>query len=221
MVSIGLVFGGCFLMRSSPSRPDAQTVSGPALYVEGCESCHAAGAGTAYAQSMHHTLGIRCGQCHRGPGHPDFQQPVRDGTCGGCHPAQYEQTLASTHFATRLLRTLDADRAARAELREQGFIAETASGRRFVADETSGAPGGRLCAACHYDEHRLGLGAARRETFCVQCHTHREGHYGGDGAAPAATNRCVQCHVRAGETVTGQTVDTHRFGLPGAEGGTR
>ena len=36
---------------------------------------------------------------------------------------------------------------------------------------------------------------------------------------PVATsgppNRCVTCHVRAGESVTGQVVNTHRFAVPG------
>jgi hypothetical protein len=28
----------------------------------------------------------------------------------------------------------------------------------------------------------------------------------------------VECHVRVGQTVTGQVVNTHRFTMPGAEG---
>ena len=90
-------------------RPDpAAPVSGPAPYVEGCQACHAAPVGAHYAQSLHTAKGIRCGQCHTPGGHPNFTQPVRDGKCGGCHQPQYQQTLASKHFATR-----DAARAGR------------------------------------------------------------------------------------------------------------
>jgi hypothetical protein len=158
-------------------------------------------------------MGIRCGQCHAGGNHPDFAQPVRDATCGGCHQPQFQQTLASRHFAARSPHPLDSDRAARAALRRDGFIVTAADGRRFVGDTASGELGGRLCAACHFDEHRLGLGAVRRVDFCVGCHANREQHFPSPDAE--ATNRCLACHVRAGESVTGQTVNTHRFAVPG------
>jgi hypothetical protein len=165
-------------------------------------------------------MGIRCGQCHAVGNHPDFVRPVRDATCGGCHQPQFQQTVASKHFATRSQHALDGDRAARAALRRDGFTAAAAAGgRRFAGDAATGEQGGRLCAACHFDEHRLGLGALQREAFCVGCHTNREEHFPVDAAEP--TNRCVSCHVRVGESVTGQVLNTHRFGIPGAEEGRR
>jgi hypothetical protein len=194
-------------------------VSGPVIYVENCEACHAAGAGKQYAESLHTAMGIRCGQCHVPGNHPDFTRPVGDGKCGGCHQPQFQETLASKHFTTRVQRALDSDRAARAVLRRGGFTVAVAGGRRFVGDTASGGLGGRLCAACHFDEHRLGLGAVRRANFCVGCHASREEHF--PAATVEPTNRCVSCHVRVGETVTGQIVNTHRFALPGAEDAAR
>jgi hypothetical protein len=38
---------------------------------------------------------------------------------------------------------------------------------------------------------------------------------------PSVSNRCVECHVRAGQTVTGQPVNRHRFAVPGAENASR
>jgi hypothetical protein len=148
-------------------------------------------------------------------GHPDFAQPIRDGKCGGCHQSQYQPTLRSKHFASRQLRALDDDRAARATLRGEGFTAATAGGRRFVGDASSGDLGGRLCVACHYDEHRLGLASVQRADFCTGCHAGREDHF--PASTPGSPNRCIQCHVRAGQTVSGQVVDTHRFARPGVE----
>ena len=203
-------------MSGAPPRPNpAAPVSGPALYVEQCQDCHATPVGARYAQSLHSAEGIRCGQCHTPNGHPDFAQPVQDGKCGGCHQSQYQQTLASKHFATRELRALDADRAARQALRADAFTAPTAGGgRRFVGDSSSGELGGRLCTACHYDEHRLGLGPVQRADFCTGCHVGREEHF--PGPTPGLANRCVQCHVRVGHTARGQVVNTHLFARPGA-----
>jgi hypothetical protein len=53
----------------------------------------------------------------------------------------------------------------------------------------------------------------KREDFCVGCHTGRENHFA--IPTPGFTNRCVQCHVRVGQTVNGQAVNTHRFVKPG------
>jgi Cytochrome c7 and related cytochrome c len=213
MVPIALALGGCFLVSWLPGRRDSTpAVPGPALYVEECQACHPAPAG--YAQSVHSAKGIHCGQCHRAGGHPDYTQPVRDATCGGCHLPQYEQTLASKHFEARALRVLEDDRAARGILRRERFTTATAAGGRFVGDSSSGELGGRLCAACHYDEHRLGLGAVRQPEFCVGCHAGRETHF--PIATPGLANRCMQCHVRAGATEHGQVLNTHRFTRPGA-----
>jgi hypothetical protein len=201
--------GGCFLMSRAPDRPDpTESVSGPAVFVERCQGCHAREAGE-YARSFHAALGIRCGQCHTPGGHPDFGQPVRDATCAGCHQDAYQQTVASQHFADRQRRALDGDRAARSALRAEGFIAPTTAGTRFAGDSTSGEMGGRLCAACHYDEHRLGLGAVQRADSCAVCHVGFEQHFARAAASPG--NRCLRCHVRAGTTESGQTVNTHRF----------
>jgi hypothetical protein len=220
VVVIAVALGGCFLAPGSPKRPESTApISGPVPYVEDCQTCHGAQVGVSYAQSLHAAKGIRCGQCHTPGGHPDFALPISDGKCGGCHLPQYQQTLESKHFASRQLRALDDDRAARATLRGEGFTGATPRGRRFVGDASSGDLGGRLCVACHYDEHRLGLASVRRADFCTGCHTVREEHY--PMPAPDLPNRCTQCHVRAGATVTGQVVDTHRFATPGAGGAGR
>jgi hypothetical protein len=214
----GLGAAGCFLMPGSP-RPDAKTVSGPVPYVENCTACHVEPTTAHYAESRHAARGVRCGQCHTPGGHPDFTEPVRDGKCGGCHQAEFQQTLASRHFAGRLQASLDADRAARASLRHAGFTAPTATGRRFVGDSSSGELGGRLCAGCHYDEHRLGLGPVKQASFCIGCHAGLDEHF----ADPTADeqNRCFTCHVRVGTTVAGQAVNTHLFARPGAAGAER
>src|SRR5258705_1745452 len=151
---IALASAGCFLAPWSPPRPDpAGSVSGPAPYVEGCQTCHAAPVGAHYAQSLHTAKGIRCGQCHTPGDHPKFTQPIRDGKCGGCHQPQYQETLASKHFATRDQRALDDDRAARTALRREGFIAATAGGRRFRGDPPSGGAWGALGAAGSFVDH--------------------------------------------------------------------
>ena len=212
VVCVGLAMAGCFVMSRSPQRSDASAVSGPVPYVENCVACHAGPIAAHYAESRHSVAGIRCGQCHTPGGHPNFSQPVEDGKCGGCHQPEYQQTLASKHFAGRLQRSLDSDRAERANLRRDGFTAAAAEGRRFVGDSSSADLGGRLCAACHYDDHRLDLGAVHRANFCVGCHGDREQHF--PDVAQDTQNRCLTCHVRVGETIASQVVNTHRFAVP-------
>ena len=219
---------GCFLM-SGPPRPDLRARSGVVPYVEDCVACHAKPTAVNYAESRHAAEGIRCGQCHTPGGHPDFSQPVRDGKCGGCHQAQYQQTVAGKHFAGRVQRSLDSDRQLRTSLRRDGFTEPTdaeragmpnvSMARRFVGDSDSGPLGGRLCAACHYDDHRIGLGAVQRGNFCVGCHRDREQHFSDGGSD--SQNRCSTCHVRVGATVAGQVVNTHKFANPGTEDAAR
>ena len=219
VVPLAAVLGGCFLAPWSPQRPDPASVSGPAVYVERCESCHAAHVSGPYAPSIHSARGIRCGQCHRAAAHPDFTHPVSDATCGGCHQSEYQQTLLSKHFASRVRGPLDDDRTARATLRRARFVVTTATGGRFAGDGRSNELGGRLCAACHYDEHRLGPAAAKRGDLCTGCHAGRADHY--PIAPESGTNRCTECHVRVGETPTGQVLNTHRFAVPGRGDGER
>jgi hypothetical protein len=212
VASVMAATAGCFLLSGGPHRPDPRAVSGPAPYVENCVACHSVPTAAHYVESRHAARGVRCGQCHTPGGHPDFSEPVRDSKCAGCHQSEFQQTLASKHFAGRLQRSLDGDRAARASLRQDGFAAATAQGRRFVGDASSGEMGGRLCAACHYDDHRLGLGRVQQTDFCIGCHGSREQHFADPTAE--AQNRCVTCHVRIGETVAGQVVNTHLFAKP-------
>jgi hypothetical protein len=213
LVALPLALGGCFLAAWLPGGETGPPVSGPAPYVEDCRTCHISPVAARYAESLHAAKGIQCGQCHTPGGHPDFTQPVRDGKCGGCHLAQLEQTLASKHFAARELRALESNRAARAALRRDGFTAAAPTGRRFVGDAGDGELGGRLCVACHYDEHRLGLGAVRQSGFCTGCHGPRDEHY---SLPEPGVNRCTVCHVRVGTTERGQVIDSHRFAMPGA-----
>ena len=215
VVVAALAVGGCFLAPSSSDRPDLASLSGPAPYAEGCAGCHAAQTTGRHASSTHAARGIRCGQCHSGPDHPEFSQPVTDARCGGCHQAQYQQTLASMHFETRVQRVLDTDRPARIALRRAGFRLAADGEPRFAGDTRSGVLGGRLCVACHYEEHRLGPATATREIVCTGCHAGRDTHY--PGPPTDGTNRCVACHMGRGETVSGQRVNSHRFGIPGTE----
>jgi hypothetical protein len=205
LVPIALALGGCFLVSWLPGRGDAPSasVSGPTPAVEGCAGCH-----DGYAQGTHAALGIHCGQCHRPPGHPDFAAPARDATCAGCHQAQFDQIQATLHFATREQRPLDGDRAARVALRRENFTAAVGTEtRHFVGDAASGALGGRLCVACHYDQHRFGVAAVRGEKFCVGCHTSTRPP---QSAPPTdLTNPCMQCHTRIGTTGRGQVLNTH------------
>jgi len=215
LASIALALGGCFLVSWLPGRRDTTpVVAAPAPYVEGCQGCHAAPAG--YAKSLHAAKGIRCGQCHRPAGHPDFTEPVTDATCAGCHQPQFQQVVTTKHFATRDLRALDSDRAARQLLRGEHFTAASAAGRRrFVGDSSSGGLGGRLCFTCHYDEHRFGLATVNRANFCVECHPAPA--HGPMPSSRGLPNPCMECHVRVGETAHGQVVNTHGLMTSGSD----
>jgi hypothetical protein len=208
---LAVALGGCFLRPFWMGRPDSDALSGPAVYAENCAGCHRDGGGQPYTAGVHTSRGIRCGQCHAGGNHPDFTEPVRDSKCGGCHQPEFQQTLLSKHFATRVRHGLDSDRPARVALRRDGFAVGVPGEGKFVGDVVSGELGGRLCAACHYDGHRFGLRTVQRVEFCVSCHAKRDDHFPMEGTA----NRCLTCHVRVGETVTGQVVNTHRFTIPG------
>ena len=130
---LSTLLGGCFLAPWSPERPPSDLVSGPAVYAEGCERCHEARVGKRYAESLHAALGIRCEQCHAGGNHPDFA-PTRDATCAGCHQPQFQQTVTSKHFASRVQHPLDGDRPARVALRRGGFTTGGTDARKFVGD---------------------------------------------------------------------------------------
>jgi hypothetical protein len=108
-----------------------------------------------------------------------------------------------------LLEPLAADEDRRLELREQGFLVGRGEDAVFVGDEASGELGGRLCVACHYDEHRLGRNAVIAADACTGCHVEYEAHY--PKPIPGYENRCNGCHVLVGETLTGQVVNTHLF----------
>ena len=213
-----LVTAGCFLTPGS-SRPDpAAPIAGPAPYIENCQACHASPVAAHYAMSLHTAKGIRCGQCHTPDGHPNFAQPIRDGKCGGCHQPQYQESIDSTHFATRTLIALDDDPRGAKDRAQRGLH----RGPRRPAEPLRG---------------RLGVGRARRPPvrrvslrrapsrprrraagrLLHQLLTRaRPAHF--DFPTPEATNRCLECHVRVGETLTGQVVNSHRFAMPGAEG---
>ncbi len=147
-LALALASAGCFLTPGSTAAPRSgrRPSPGPPRTSRDCQACHAAPVAAHYAQSLHTAKGIRCGQCHTPGGHPNFTQPVRDGKCGGCHQPQYQETLASKHFAdARLQLALDGDRAARETLRREGFTVATSR-----ADGTSWVtrPRASSAAAC-------------------------------------------------------------------------
>lgn len=197
--------------RTASEAPLEATAAGqPALYAEPCGSCHAELA-QRYAHSLHAGKRLACGVCHTPAAH---DHPVSDARCGGCHSAQLQQVVRSAHFATRRRLPLDTDRGARSALRAAGYVVWEEGRGHFAGDARSGARGGRLCAGCHLDGHRFGLAQARAPDACTRCHTDRADHFAIE--LPGFENRCIACHVRAGETVAGQTVDSHRFAVPGS-----
>ena len=213
---IALASAGCFLIPSAP-RPDPNApIAGPVPYVDNCQLCHASPVAAHYAMSLHTTKGIRCGQCHTPGGHPNFTQPIRDGKCGGCHQPQYQESLASTHFATRAQRALDHDQAAPKALRQEGFTARAPGGGGASWGIVLG--GARRPPVRRVSLRRASPRPRRRAAggFCASCHGARPTI--STSPFPSGTNRCLQCHVRVGETATGQVVNSHRFARPGAEG---
>ena len=181
--------------------------------------CHASPVAAHYAMSLHTTKGIRCGQCHTPGGHPNFTQPIRDGKCGGCHQPQYQESLVSTHFATRALMR-PGPRPGRAE----GAAPARASPRPpRAAGAASWAtrPRGSSAVACARRVTTTSIVSTSPSCggtdFCTSCHGGAPGALRLPGR-PTGTNRCLQCHVRVGETVTGQVVNSHRFAQAGSGG---
>jgi hypothetical protein len=157
----------------------------------------------------HGHVGIACGQCHRGAGHPDFDEPLADATCGGCHLPEYQQVSRSAHArdAVQVPATVAAG-----TLREDGFRVRS-DGRTFFATRDRGsAPAGLLCAGCHFDRHDVSASWSRSAAFCVACHEDRADHY---PEVAADDNRCLACHMQRGVTVTGQRVTSHAFASHG------
>jgi hypothetical protein len=179
--------------------------------VAACPDWHTEPVLSRYAASRHAAKGLRCEQCHKGAAlDPGCAAPVGDGVCGGCHSAQYEQTLASEHFESRKQLALNDDPALRERVRRDGSAYDEGEYRVFVGD-LGGGRGGRLCTACHYDGHGLGLSSVRQEGFCLGCHDDQDDHYEDEEEAEGFTNRCMACHVRVGRTRTGQIVNDHSF----------
>jgi hypothetical protein len=164
----------------------------------------------AYSTSAHGARHILCGQCHGGGEHPDPETPVMDGTCAGCHTPEFQEQLASTHFEERVPVDLGdwLGREDSADAASQ-FFARADDVTRFVGQRDAGGAGGLLCVGCHYDGHAFGLAALRRAGACETCHAGLNDHFADEESEGG--NRCLDCHVHAGRTVTGQVVNSHHF----------
>jgi hypothetical protein len=171
---------------------------------EPCASCHVEVA-ERHLHGPHGRTGIACGQCHRGAGHPDFEEPLADGTCGGCHLAEYQQVSRSAHArdATELPAAVTSS-----TLREDAFRIRSADGTVFATRDRRSPQAGLLCAGCHFDGHRVSASRSRSVGFCEACHAYRDDHY---AQVAADGNRCLACHMQRGATVTGQRVTSHAF----------
>jgi hypothetical protein len=177
---------------------------------EDCETCHVDVAETHVA-APHGSKGIACRQCHRGGGHPEFDQALNDGTCGGCHLAEYHQSAQSAHARDAFEIAPGGDDAL---LRDNDFRVLRDGRAVFVTQHRSAPQQGLLCAGCHYDAHRVSADAARAAGFCEVCHGERAAHY---DDAVADGNRCIGCHMGKGTTMTGQPVTSHAFSVDEVE----
>jgi hypothetical protein len=200
--ALGALLLGCnVLVGGSPWGPDRL---GAEVDDEACETCHDDVA-ARLAATPHARVGIACGQCHRGTGHPEFDEPVEDGTCGACHLPEYQQVARSAH-ARRAVEVPDGT--SRRDLRERGFVARTPRGTVFTTRDPAAPRSGRLCAACHFADHALSATNARAGGFCTTCHVGRDEHV---PTIVAGDARCFDCHMRRGTTIVGQPVSSHDF----------
>jgi len=203
VVVCGLAAGCHALFGRSPwgDEPtgDAREAGGPS-----CDVCHAEVA-KRHLDGPHGGEGIACGQCHRGGGHPAFDEPLDDGTCGGCHLPEYQQVAPSAHARNAIVVPVEISERT---LRADGFRIELSERVFFTTRDQRSRRGGRLCAGCHYDGHRLSSSSARSAHLRESCHTDRGGHY---SDVVADDNRCLVCHMREGVTVVGQAVTSHAF----------
>jgi hypothetical protein len=211
LLAVCALVAGCHaLFGSAPwgNEPsESSREAGPAS----CGACHATVA-ARHASGPHGRKGIACGQCHRGRGHPAFDEPLNDGTCGACHPPEYQQVAASAH-AGRAVVVPAAVSAGR--LRGDLFRVRVTDKTFFATRDEQRKQDGRLCVGCHYDQHDLSASAARSATFCQSCHADRDNHH---PYVMVDGNRCLVCHMAQGKTVAGQTVTSHvfaRYGKPG------
>ena len=175
-----------------------------------CDSCHAQVA-ARHATGPHGRRGIACGQCHRGSGHPFFDEPLNDGTCGACHLPEYQQVAVSAHARSAVVVPAAVSAGT---LRDDGFRVRSADRMFFATRSEQLRQDGRLCVGCHYNHHDLSASAARSATFCDSCHADRDGHY----PSIVASNRCLVCHMEQGVTIVGQPVTSHAFPGHGEKG---
>jgi len=204
LLAVCALIVGCHAISGSAPWGNEPIESSHAAAQPPCDSCHAEVA-ARHASGPHGRKGIACGQCHRGSGHPVFDEPVNDGTCGACHLPEYQQVALSAHARSAIVVPAAVSTGT---LREDGFRVRVADRVFFATRDGQLRQDGRLCAGCHYDHHELSASAARSATFCVTCHAHREDHY---PDVVADGNRCLVCHMEQGVTVTGQTVTSHAF----------
>jgi len=193
---------GCQLLATGSPWGAAASETSAATDQYDCADCHEDIA-TLHRDGPHGAANIACGQCHRGNGHPEFSEPLDDRTCGGCHLPEYQQVDSSAHArrGTRAKR--------QGEGGPSGFLV-TIDGARYFA-VAADASGRNLCAACHFDEHRLSASATREPGFCAGCHADLGNHP--RGATTRAAD-CIDCHMQRGTTVSGQTVTSHTFAPP-------
>jgi hypothetical protein len=193
---------GCRALRGEKDPWGAGAVLSSTEEMPACDTCHVDVA-QRHAASVHGGVGLACRQCHRGAQHETFEA-VTDGTCGGCHLPEYQQTRRSAHFETAVALSPEDMRASRAG----GFRVGNDGGWHFVAGAGGGPEASRLCVGCHQADHSFDLRTVRRADGCTFCHADRGDHY---VFGVTSDNRCLGCHVKKGTTVIGQTVTSHAF----------